>query len=482
MKYRVIGLFLITGLLVSCDADRLDRYPETNLTSGNFYTSEQDLVLASNDIYRQLTRFFDAGGVPDLYGELFSDNVYIEFTTGAHSFAEDINTHRINSNNGFLETAWNTAYNAVYIANNVIEKLDNTTVQFSNPVLKERLRAEALTARAIIYYYLAQAWGPVPFPLKVVSPAESYSYLREDVSVIYSKLAEDLNAAKAVLPTSYTGNDAGRITRHAAGAVLARVHLAAGNRSAALSELESIIQSGQYSLDANGDGKIDAGDYAYLFSATAKNSKESILEVQYLAGQNNVNSQHQTTYAPWNFAFHLPGSNVTFRGNGLNTPSPDLVGEYEPADPRKNLSLLPGFTDLQTGIFTAYPYTVKFYDPNHLYPGQNVEIIRYADILLLYSELTGDPSYLNQVRARAGLPGFGESGYPSGLYPTVELAVEHERRVELAFEFHRFFDLVRTRRAVKVLTGKGIPVSAGQLLFPIPLSAIDANPALAQTP
>lgn len=481
MKYRAISLITI-ALLGGCDSSRLDLYPETNLTGGSFYTSEQDLVLASNDIYRQLTRFFDAGGVPDLYGELFSDNVYIEFTTGAHSFAEDINTHQINSNNGFLETAWNTAYNAIYITNNVIEKLDNTTVTFADPALKERLRAEALTVRAIIYYYLAQAWGPVPFPLQVVSPNESYSYLREDLSVIYGQLIADLGAAKSVLPASYTGSNVGRITQYAAGAILARVYLASGNREAAAAELAEIIGSGLYSLDTNGDGKADAQDYAHLFNPDTKNSRESVLEVQYLAGQNNVNSQHQTNYAPWNFAFRLPGSNVTFRGNGLNTPSPDLVGEYETADPRKDLSLLPGFTDLQTGAFVDYPYTIKFYDPNHLYPGQNVEVIRYADILLLYSELTGDPAYLNQVRARAGLPGFGESGYPSDRYATVALAVEHERRVELAFEFHRFFDLVRTGRAIEVLSGKGIPVSAGKLLFPIPLSAIDANPALEQNP
>lgn len=481
IKGVVSGLFL-SACLTGCNSSRLDLYPETNLTSGNFYTSEQDLILASNDIYRQLTRIFDAGGIPDLYGELHADNVYIESTTGAHSFAEDINTHRINSDNGFLETAWNTAYNAIYVVNNVIEKLDNTTVSFADPVVKERLRAEATVVRAIIYYYLTQAWGAVPFPLKVVTPDESYAYLREDLTVIYGQLIHDLQSAKATLPSSYTGDQVGRITRYAAAAILARVYLANGNKDLATAELEEIIQSGQYSLDANGDGEINAEDYAYLFEAAAKNSRESVLEVQYLAGQNQVNSRHQTTYAPWNFAFHLPGASVTFRGDGLNTPSSDLIGEYETDDPRKDLSLLPGFTDLQTGNFVAYPYTIKFYDPNHLYPGQNVEAIRYADILLLHAELTGSISSLNDVRARVGLPGFGEGGYPAAQYPTLALAVEHERRVELAFEFHRFFDLVRTGRAVAVLASKGIPISADKLLFPIPLSAIDANPGLTQNP
>lgn len=80
---------------------------------------------------------------------------------------------------------------------------------------------------------------------------------------------------------------------------------------------------------------------------------------------------------------------------------------------------------------------MKFYDPNWRYPGQNFEIIRYADVLLMYSEVTNDPSYLNMVRARVGLPGFGQEGYPEK-YNTLTLAIEHERRVELCFEFHRF--------------------------------------------
>ncbi|MCH5686175.1 RagB/SusD family nutrient uptake outer membrane protein [Niabella sp. W65] len=235
-------------------------------------------------------------------------------------------------------------------------------------------------------------------------------------------------------------------------------------------------------MDANSDGAINAADYAHLFKAATKNSKESIVEIQYIAGQNQVNSTHQTEYAPWDFAFHLPGSTVTFRGNGLNTPTNDLINEYETGDPRKDLSLATGFNDLQTGNFIAYPYTLKFYDPTFLYPGQNVEIIRYADILLLYAELTSDATYLNQVRRRVGLPDYGSALYPSGKYSTLALAIEHERRVELAFEFHRFFDLVRTGRAVSVLQSKGINTSSNKLVFPIPQSVIDINPRITQNP
>src|SRR5690606_33932392 len=245
-------------------------------------------------------------------------------------------------------------------------------------------------------------------------------------------------------------------------------------------ELKEIIDSGRFSLDANGDGTVNAADYEHLFQPGTKNSRASILEIQYLAGENAVNSNHQTQYMPFHWAFHLPGMNETFRGTGMNTPTQDLINEFEPNDTiRKRVSVYPGYVNLDTDQFIDYPFTMKFYDPNWRYPGQNFEIIRYADILLMYSEVTNDPTYLNMVRARVGLPGFGEPGYPEQ-YSTLELALEHERRVELCFEFHRFFDLVRTGRAVEVMGAKGVDINQNKLLFPIPLRAIDVNPDLTQ--
>lgn len=480
LQYIIVLYISITSF--SCNKSELDLYPETTLTEGLFYNNETQLVQAVNDGYRQLERIYDAGGIPDIYGELASDNVYIKTISGANAWPEDINLHQIRSDNGKLQSAWNTAYNGIFVVNNAIAHLESTTVEFSTAGLKERLIAEAKSIRALIYFNLVQAWGDVPFPLKVVSPQESYAYLREPKANILTQLAADLLAAKAQLPENYTGANAGRITKFGAAAILAKVYLAQNDLPKATEELKGIIDSNLYSLDANNDGTINTADYTFLFQAATKNSKESILEVQYLAGQNQVNSTHQTEYAPWDFAFHLPGSAITFRGSGLNTPSADLVNEYEATDPRKDLSLAPGFTDLQTSNFIDFPYTIKFYDPNHLYPGQNVEVIRYADILLLYAELTGEVAYLNKVRSRVGLAPYGDAAYPTATYPTVALAVEHERRVELAFEFHRFADLVRTGRAVAVLQSKGIDINSNELLFPIPQSVIDTNPAITQNP
>ena len=473
-------LLIVMAVMVSC-SDQLELYPETNLTEGNYYNTEDELLLAANDVYRQLCRIYDANGIPDLYGERFSDNACVIFTDGANSYTEDIVLHQIKSDNGTILTAWRTAYNAISIINDILDRLENTSVSFSSDELLNRIKAEALFVRSLIYYNLIQAFGDVPFPLKVVSVSESYSYLREDKKEIYSHIISDLLSCKEHLPEVYQGKDIGRITTYAASSILAKIYLTIGEKDLAKIELKRIVDSGKYSLDSNNDGVVDVKDYEYLFLPDTKNCRESILEIQYLSGVDNVNAQHQNQYTPFLWSFHLPGSSETFRGGGKNTPSKDLISEYEENDPRKEISIIFGYQDEGANICVDHPYTNKFYDPNWQNPGQNFEIIRYADILLLYSEVTGDASYLNQVRARVGLSPFGSDLYPKN-YNTLALAVEHERRVELAFEFHRFFDLVRNGRALEVFNGKGFNLSENDIQFPIPLVEIDINPALNQNP
>lgn len=471
---------LLVGGAFSCNEDVLDLYPKTAITEGNFYQTEDQLILTVNDVYRQMVRIYNAGGIPDLYGELRSDNTYIEFTGGSTTFAEDISEFRIATNNGKIEDAWQTCYNAIFICNNAISRLEKTEIEFSDAGLKTRLIAEAKLIRSLIFFNMVRAWGDIPLPLKPVTPAESYDYLRADSEVVYQQIIDDLLTCKNDLPERYSGNDVGRVTRYGATALLAKVYLTRGDEENAAAALKEIIDSGLYSLDANADGVVNEDDYTYIFQPGTKNSKASLLEVQYLAGENAVNSNHQFEYAPYHWAFHLPGMTETFRGNGMNTPTEDLINEFEADDViRKGVSVYPGYVNLDTDQFVKYPFTMKFFDPNWRYEGQNFEIIRYADILLMYTEVTGDPQYLNMVRARVGLPGYGEAGYPAE-YNTLEKALEHERRIELCFEYHRFFDLVRTGRAVEVMAAKGYDIDQDALLFPIPLRAIDVNPKLKQ--
>lgn len=482
MKYTKYLAFLgLLAFTVSCSEEQLDLYPKTTLTEGNFYKNETQLIRSVNDAYRKLAEMYDARGIADLYGEFRSDNTVIVLTAGTTNDPQNIKDFVIKTDNRLVAKAWADCYNTIFICNNIVGQLEKTTVSFSKPDLKERLKAEAIFVRSLTYFNMVRAWGDVPLLLKVVSPEESYQYLREKKEVIYKQLIADLNFCKGKLPDKYTGSDVGRITRFGAAAVLAKVYLTLGDKVNAEKELREIVNSNLYSLDANADGQVNADDYRYLFLPGTKNCRASVLEVQYMAGVNAVNSNHQEFYAPWHFAFHLPDSKENFRGMGMNTPTDDIANEFEANDPRKAASVSAGFTNLTTNQYVAYAWTPKFLDPNWRNAGQNFEIIRYADILLMLSEATNDPAYLNMVRARVGLAPFGQDPYP-GSYNTLEKALEHERRVEFAFEFHRFFDLVRTGRAIDVMKAKGYAINQDNLLFPIPLSTIDVNPKITQNP
>lgn len=477
IKYLAIPvLFFIS----SCSEEKLDLYPLTSVSEGTFYANLSQIESAADDVYRQIGRLHDAWSIPSLYGTLYSDNGAVIAQLAGTPVDQPIDRHQLTSANPRVEEAWDDAYNAIFIANNIIRQIEITEVEI-NEDHKNRMIAEARLMRALAYFNLVRAFGDVPLITEVVSPAEAYDFARESTNVVYSQIIDDLTFAKSNLLESYTGADVGRLTSYSAAGILAKAHLTNGNEGAAQSELEYIINSGRFSLDANSDGAVNYDDYFHLFQPDTKNSEASILEAQHMSGTNAANSNHQEAFSPYLDAFNHPLiEGAINRGNGINTPTVDLAAEFEEGDPRKEITVVPGFTNQSTGDFVDYPFTLKYFDPDWYNPGQNFEIIRYADILLMYAEVTGDPEYLNMVRERVGLPSYGSTGYPSDLYSTLDLAIAHERRMELAMEMHRFFDLVREGRAVEVMQSK-VPGEV-RILFPIPLYAIDVNPNLTQNP
>src|SRR5690625_7153207 len=112
-------------------------------------------------------------------------------------------------------------------------------------------------------------------------------------------------------------------------------------------------------------------------------------------------------------------------------PSYELGDEFEEGDPSIGVSIVPGYTDLGSGEFVEHPITFKFLDSNWSNPGNNFSIIRYSDILLMYSVITSDPEYFNQVRERAGVPLFRSDEYTTELDATLQMAIEHKRIFEL---------------------------------------------------
>jgi hypothetical protein len=339
---------------------------------------------------------------------------------------------------------------------------------------------------------------------KEITPAEAYELGRVPLSEIYSLIVEDLLYAEANLPQSYASTDVGRITKGGASAMLGKVYMAmagyplsAGNEyyTKAIAQFRNVINDSRFSL---------VPSYKDLFEVANKNTEESLFEVQYKKGAPNG-----ATGSPWNnnFAPRFSDKEVVLVGDkgGENAPTRDMSEAYETGDPRKYVSMRDGWTNAKTGAWETDRYVCKYYDVSTSGSdnGNNWIELRLADVYLLYAEALvrtgGDKqeavSYVNKLRQRArntpGDPGIEPAtdllkDYTPNDFATNEallLAIEKERRVELAFENHRWFDLVRTGRAKDVMIAEqasdGYPAftwSDNALAYPIPVTVMQANP------
>jgi hypothetical protein len=242
-------------------------------------------------------------------------------------------------------------------------------------------------------------------------------------------------------------------------------------------------------------------DYAAVFDPANKNSVESIFEVQYLQGTQGVQSNFAYQFAPG----VTDTKNITGQtGNnqsigGWNIPTNNLLAAYEPGDLRRAATIADTYTD-PSGAVVNQPFVKKYLHPHAQFNNtdDNWPVYRYADALLLLAEClnqegkTGEAlPLLNQVRVRAGLAATTATSQAD-----VAAAVAKERRIELAFENHRWLDLVRTEQAIPVLTAFGAEqkrlysylnantynVTTNQLLFPIPQNELLINKQLTQNP
>jgi hypothetical protein len=211
--------------------------------------------------------------------------------------------------------------------------------------------------------------------------------------------------------------------------------------------------------------------YASIFLTTNKNNAESVFEIQYYStAGTDLSSNFMYQFAPFNSGTVVtqdPGTNLSYN-SGWNTPTTDLISSYEPGDARKDVSLAEGFTG--TSGYVAVPY-IKKYNQGFVQPGQtNVDfpVIRYADVMLMIAECLNEQGFtangeafnlLNSIRSRANLPAKTAQNVNSALQVNSQEAfreaIYQERKVELAFENHRWFDLVRTGKAVEVMNAHG---------------------------
>ena len=483
LKYNLIAIALLGFSFSSC-SDFLEQNPQTDLSENDFYKTADDILSAVNGAYSSLQEG-DIYGNWYVFGEIPSDNTRNQLS-GSVTTQNEFDQFYIDTQNSMIASFWKAAYKVINRTNTILGRIDGIEI---NTELANRYKLECKFIRALMYFNLVRVYGDVPLVLKEISISESYDILREPKENVYNQIIADLKEAQG-LPVSYSTAEDGRATQGAAKALLANVYMTLHKYAEAETILAEIINSGRYSLLENTPGSLNIDGYKNVFSPVNHNSKEGIFEIQFLKGGYGEGSNYANNFAPEN-----SGTNVVAVGGtgGNNIPEMDIYNAYEEGDLRRDFSMSLGYYDnRKNNEWVESRYVCKFMDVPYQNndASNNYPVIRYADVILMYAEALNQNGktaeackYLNMTRRR----GFGyqtTETSPVDLQTTDKaqfaLMVEQERRVELAFENHRWFDLIRTGRAVEVMRSKGFSLNETNLICPIPQKQIDVNPKLTQ--
>lgn len=483
LKYNLIAIVLLGFSFSSC-SDFLEQNPQTDLSENDFYKTADDILSAVNGAYSSLQEG-DIYGNWYVFGEIPSDNTRNQLS-GSVTTQNEFDQFYIDTQNSMIANFWKAAYKVINRTNTILGRIDGIEI---NTELANRYKLECKFIRALMYFNLVRVYGDVPLVLKEISISESYDILREPKENVYNQIIADLKEAQD-LPVSYSTAEDGRATQGAAKALLANVYMTLHKYAEAETILAEIINSGRYSLLENTPGSLNIDGYKNVFSPVNHNSKEGIFEIQFLKGGYGEGSNYANNFAPEN-----SGTNVVAVGGtgGNNIPEMDIYNAYEEGDLRRDFSMSLGYYDnRKNNEWVESRYVCKFMDVPYQNndASNNYPVIRYADVILMYAEALNQNGktaeackYLNMTRRR----GFGyqtTETSPVDLQTTDKaqfaLMVEQERRVELAFENHRWFDLIRTGRAVEVMRSKGFSLNETNLICPIPQKQIDVNPKLTQ--
>lgn len=491
MKSYSYLIFAGCLLLVSCSESFLDLAPKSEVSADNFYRNETDFRNAVNAAYSSLQEDGLYGNDFSHLAEVPSDNVTVFNPAGAGGASQnEIDLFTTSTANASVLNVYAGSYKGIQRCNIVLERIGPATITEG---LKNQFTGETKFIRALHYFNLVRLFGDVPLVLaEIKSAQEGYGYGRTPVEEVYEQILADLTDAETKLPLTYTGSNIGRVTQGAAKTLRGKVYLTRKAYPQAVAKLKEVIDSG-------GSGNAKQYDlapaYADNFNPAKSNNaghKESIFEIQYKSGGTGEGSPWNNRSAPNGVAVSVVGVGA---GNGVFMwPTTNIVGAYAKSDLRKVANIdsarISGafVTYVKKYVQSAYG-TVPFasFDADANWP-----LLRYADVLLMYAEAineaNGGPNAvaydaINRVRRRAfGVPVATPSAaydLPVGLNKAAFFtAVESERRLELAFEGHRWFDLLRTDRAIPVMSALGFSIKPRDLLFPIPQAEIDINPRL----
>jgi len=462
---NLIKIFAVASLLMmSCSESFIELVPQSTVTIDILYKTDKDYADALTGCYNTLQSIY---GSYWRYSDLLSEDV--EHQHSSESSTKNFDEFTLTSDDSGIRTTWQNYYRLINRSNLVLDKIEGADI--SIVVNKNRYIGEVKFLRALAYFNLVRIFGDVPMITTVITDDEALKIGREKVDKIYNEvIIKDLFDAESKLPVEYSGTEVGRVTQGAAKAMLGRVYLTIHDFTKAEAKLREVTTMG-YAL---------LSEFKDLWDYTKnEHHSEYIFDIEFVSGAGR-GSGYTNSFMPMD-AETLAFYNIKGQGGNTYCPSDELLFDlFVPGDIRKESSVANGYTD-DDGVFHPLPVIGhrRSYNKKYITPvaasgdsPANWKLIRYADVLLMLAEAMNENdkttealTYLNQVRTRAGLEGY------SGLTQTdLREKIYMERRLELCFEGHRWFDLLRTGRAYSTMASYGM--APHMILFPIPFTQI----------
>jgi hypothetical protein len=479
---KLASIFLLLAFLVPSCKDFLEEDPQNFVAVSNFYKTEEDAVSAVNAIYGHLNS--QSG---DTFGGVYHSNFWIAVGLASDEMlnnqvgmtdADQLSNFTYSPQNGIVTDVWKQHYKAISLANIAIEKIPAIDM---NTALRTRLVNEAKFLRGLLYFNLVRMFGKIPLLLKVEEPLKPTA---AEVNDIYTQIIADLTDAEELPVDQAEGR--GRATQGAAKALLAKVYLTRQEYGAAAAKALEVISSENYAL---------WDDYVDVFKIEHRGGKEAIFSVGFGDAGGKIifweSGQFHTRLLP----NALVKAGITNNTLGWQVPTQALADAYPTGDKRDSVTVFNAFDETVAGTRYTVPfdkyYFRKYWDVTNpdeftnAKTAQDFPVIRYSDVLLMYAEALNEDNgpttdaytHLNMVRHRANL------GDVSGLTKDqFRDEVLEQRRLELAAEGHRWFDLVRTGKleVLVPLAKPGVTPQAKHYLFPIPQRERDLNTNLPQ--
>lgn len=492
---RITKIFLVCAGIVAfglsaCKKSFIDKVPQSSLTTGNFFKTANDAETSLTGAYATMRNgFYQYNNL--LFTDGRSDNCYVNGDDNTGEWPLENFTYA--PSNSKIGGEWSDLYNMIASANTVLDNVPNITDPALTTTRKNQILAEARFLRAMHYYWLVTEWGPTPLVL-TTNYKGNYSPKRASVAEVYAQIVADLQFADANLTATPANGQVGRATKGAADALLAKAYAQMGDYTNCLTYCNKVINGGQYSLLPN---------YGNLWGVANKNNAESIFEIQ--VTQTGTYYNYGAEIFDYVSSDNWPKRNIgsydliqAFAAEGDTTNSQRYHATF-------NWQIANAAFNMPLNAWNAakpIPFTNKMPDAGGFDSPDDIELMRYADIILLAAEANNQlgntaaaTTELNQIRTRAGV-----ANTTATTKSDLALAILNERRLELVNEGTRWNDLLRANAngTINILTLmnnqhdsngnllkygiSGAGVTQTQLLFPIATNELQLNPNLTQNP